>query len=298
MLAGLVQAPTSLDPDRPSGRRPLAAAARCCRRWSSTHKITKAPGQRGQRGAAADQDLLSGELAAQLLHRRLDRPADQPGSAQPGRPRQRARQDQGRRAPEALRGRAADLHELRSDDGVRRQPRDRQHDPQGSDRVHRPRSSRSTTPTARCARSRSVAVTSASQFDPAVDGPGRQAGSSFKGITLATALSAGLLARGPRERERPFVADRARQVLQPVGRLRRRRPHAHRGDRPFRQLRVRAHGAVVGARSLRQRRRRAGRGDGAADGDRHVALRRSARRSPRRSGPTASTRSRWPRPIR
>jgi penicillin-binding protein 1A len=31
----------------------------------------------------------------------------------------------------------------------------------------------------------------ASQFDPAVDGPGRQAGSSFKGITLATALAAG-----------------------------------------------------------------------------------------------------------
>ena len=31
----------------------------------------------------------------------------------------------------------------------------------------------------------------ASQFDPAVDGPGRQAGSSFKGITLAAALSAG-----------------------------------------------------------------------------------------------------------
>ena len=31
----------------------------------------------------------------------------------------------------------------------------------------------------------------ASQFDPAVDGPGRQAGSSFKGITLATALSNG-----------------------------------------------------------------------------------------------------------
>ena len=31
----------------------------------------------------------------------------------------------------------------------------------------------------------------ASQFDPAVDGPGRQAGSSFKGITLATALSSG-----------------------------------------------------------------------------------------------------------
>jgi penicillin-binding protein 1A len=32
---------------------------------------------------------------------------------------------------------------------------------------------------------------SASQFDPAVDGPGRQAGSSFKGITLAAALSKG-----------------------------------------------------------------------------------------------------------
>ena len=31
----------------------------------------------------------------------------------------------------------------------------------------------------------------ASQFDPAVDGPGRQAGSSFKGITLAAALSGG-----------------------------------------------------------------------------------------------------------
>jgi penicillin-binding protein 1A len=31
----------------------------------------------------------------------------------------------------------------------------------------------------------------ASQFDPAIDGPGRQAGSSFKGITLATALSNG-----------------------------------------------------------------------------------------------------------
>jgi membrane peptidoglycan carboxypeptidase len=31
----------------------------------------------------------------------------------------------------------------------------------------------------------------ASQFDPAVDGPGRQAGSSFKGITLATALANG-----------------------------------------------------------------------------------------------------------
>ena len=31
----------------------------------------------------------------------------------------------------------------------------------------------------------------ASQFDPAVDGPGRQTGSSFKGITLAAALSAG-----------------------------------------------------------------------------------------------------------
>jgi membrane peptidoglycan carboxypeptidase len=31
----------------------------------------------------------------------------------------------------------------------------------------------------------------ASQFDPAVDGPGRQAGSSFKGITLATALASG-----------------------------------------------------------------------------------------------------------
>src|SRR5439155_9311120 len=31
----------------------------------------------------------------------------------------------------------------------------------------------------------------ASQFDPAVDGPGRQAGSAFKGITLATALSSG-----------------------------------------------------------------------------------------------------------
>ena len=31
----------------------------------------------------------------------------------------------------------------------------------------------------------------ASQFDPAVDGPGRQAGSSFKSITLATALSEG-----------------------------------------------------------------------------------------------------------
>jgi membrane peptidoglycan carboxypeptidase len=31
----------------------------------------------------------------------------------------------------------------------------------------------------------------ASQFDPAVDGPGRQAGSSFKGITLAAALAAG-----------------------------------------------------------------------------------------------------------
>ena len=29
----------------------------------------------------------------------------------------------------------------------------------------------------------------ASQFDPAVDGPGRQAGSSFKSITLAAALS-------------------------------------------------------------------------------------------------------------
>ena len=31
----------------------------------------------------------------------------------------------------------------------------------------------------------------ASKFDPAVDGPGRQTGSSFKGITLAAALSAG-----------------------------------------------------------------------------------------------------------
>jgi len=31
----------------------------------------------------------------------------------------------------------------------------------------------------------------ASEFDPAVDGPGRQAGSSFKGITLAAALSSG-----------------------------------------------------------------------------------------------------------
>ena len=40
----------------------------------------------------------------------------------------------------------------------------------------------------------------ASQFDPAVDGPGRQAGSSFKGITLAAALVERLLARRPGER--------------------------------------------------------------------------------------------------
>jgi penicillin-binding protein 1A len=88
----------------------------------------------------------------------------------------------------------------------------------------------------------------ASQFDPAVDGPGRQAGSSFKGITLAIALSSGY-ARRPGRRLRPALADRPgrreRRVLQPLGRLSRRRRDPHRGDRDLRQLRVRAHRALA-----------------------------------------------------
>ena len=53
------------------------------------------------------------------------------------------------------------------------------------------RSSSSTTPTAACARSRTRRTFAQSQFDPATEGPGRQAGSSFKVFTLAAALSRG-----------------------------------------------------------------------------------------------------------
>ena len=75
----------------------------------------------------------------------------------------------------------------------------------------------------------------ASQFDPAVDGPGRQAGSSFKGITLATALASGY---SPDDRVsggsltwQIGPGQRQRLLLPPLGRLPRRRPDAHRGDR-------------------------------------------------------------------
>ena len=71
----------------------------------------------------------------------------------------------------------------------------------------------------------------ASQFDPAVDGPGRQAGSSFKGITLAAALSAGYSPEDRVSGDDLSWEIGPGAVLQPLRRLPRGRPHPHRGDR-------------------------------------------------------------------
>ena len=101
------------------------------------------------------------------------------------------------------------------------------------------------------------------QFDPATEGPGRQAGSSFKTFTLAAALSHGY---SP-ERQR-VAAARSRWRLGPGsgadayynlhGDCHGGTPTLDRGDRDLRQLRVRAHRAVARPRQLRPRRRRHG----------------------------------------
>ena len=180
-------------------RRP-GGAATCSTRWSQTHKITAGAGRRGEVGAAADHDLLPALVAARLLHGRGDRTSCSSRSPNdPGDPADVLGCDE----HERLRQRCATAAGCRSTRtttrpcSTSRQLGDHRRHPDEPGPVHGVARRRSTTPTAACARSRSAAASTQSQFDPAVDGPGRQAGSSFKMFTLATALSNGLLARRP-----------------------------------------------------------------------------------------------------
>ena len=119
---------------------------------------------------------------------------------------------------------------------------------------------------------------SASQFDPAVDGRGRQAGSSFKAITLAAALSAGY---SPDDR---VPAYSIHWQIGPGDNYYNLSGDCHGGDPTLTQAIAKSDNCAfvrtelsTGPGPLRQRRRPPGRGDGRADGDRHFALRRSAR---------------------
>ena len=106
LLAGLVQAPTALDPITHPGRRgaPTRPSARRDAPHPQDHGGASA---RGQPGAAADAHFVPAELAAQLLHRRADQPARAPRSEGPLESGERARQDQGRGAQAAVPGRAS-----------------------------------------------------------------------------------------------------------------------------------------------------------------------------------------------
>ena len=166
-----------------------------------THKITPRAGRRGERGAAADQDVLPGAVAAQLLHRRGARTScSNPNPDDPGDPANVLGATPRKRADLLYQG---GLKIYTNYDPLM------QYAAQICDRRTSSRARRTSSPP----RSSSIdnsdgAVRAvafgrgydASQFDPAVDGPGRQAGSSFKAITLAAALSAGYSPERPRER--------------------------------------------------------------------------------------------------
>ena len=78
-----------------------------------------------------------------------------------------------------------------------------------------------------------------------------------------------LLVHVVRPQPHQLPRDRHRRLLQPFGRLPRRRPDPHRSDRDLRQLRVRPDRALTRTRQLRPRRRPARHRDGEPDGDQH-----------------------------
>ena len=140
------------------------------------------------------------------------------------------------------------------------------------------------------------------QFDPATEGPGRQAGSSFKVFTLAAALVGRLHAERHGVRRAAALAhrtrDRLRRVLQPGSR---RLPRRHDPRSPRRSP------SPTTARSCAPSCRSAPATSGTTackvviddrqgNGHQHVELRSRSCRP--RSAPTACTRSRWRRRTR
>ena len=302
LLAGLVQAPSALDPITHPGRRPPGAAPGAARRWSRrTRSPLRQAGGR-ERGAAADEALLpeasQRSYYIDALLDQLHEPEPEPAVGS----RQRARHARAPRRSSCLyEGGLRDLHELRPGDAVRGEPRDHQDRPAEPDRSSR-RALVSIDNTNGAVRAVAFGRGyDASQFDPAVDGPGRQAGSSFKGITLAAALSSGY---SPDDRVsgsslswRIGPGNGQRLVLQPLRRLSRRRPDA----RPRRSRSpTTARSCAPSSRSAPATTATTARGrvidDGEPHGHRHVALRSRSCRP--RSGPTACTRSRWRRRTR
>ena len=186
-------------PDRASGRRARRRRAGAARdgRDPQDHRARR---RTRRTRAAADAGLLPGSVAAELLHRRAAPVSSRtPNAAVPSRSRQRAWARPARREEPPVRRRPADLHELRPRDAVRGEPRDLRHRAAEPVAVHGG---------ARRDRQHDGAVRAvafgrgynSSQFDPAVDGPGRQAGSSFKAHHARGGALERLLARRPGER--------------------------------------------------------------------------------------------------
>ena len=168
--------------------------------------------------------------------------------------------------------------------------------------VHRVARRRSTTPTAACARSPTAARYDASQFDPAVDGPGRQAGLVVQDVHARRRAEPRLLAERPVERDLAAAGGSVRATATTPsttshGDCHGGTPPLTAGDRDLRQLRVRAHRALARPRQLRQRRRCSG---SSRWRTRWASTRRSfepGRLDDARHA-TACTRSRWRRRTR
>ena len=181
-----------------------------------------------------------------------------------------------------------------------RRPRDLRHHSDRTSRSSRPRSSRSTTTTAPCARWRSGAATTPASSIPrsTARAPGRFVvqGHHARGRALERVLARRPRGGGYSLRWRLGPGNGSDAFYNLSGDCHGGDPTLHPGDREVRQLRVRAHRAVARAGSLRPGRRRAVHViDGQAMGINTSHFSRWCRP---RSAPTACTRSRWRRPTR
>ena len=225
------------------------------------HKITAAAAKAAQRGAAADQALLSrASQRATTTSTRCSEQAAQPNPKMPADPANVARLDDAQARTAALPRRPADLHRTTTRRcSTRRASRSANEHPEESSRSSPARSCRSTTPTAPCVRSAFGEGYDASQFDPAVDGPARQAGSSFKSITLGRRALSGYSpddhVNGSSLSWRLGPGTGSDAFYNLSGDCHGGTPTLTERDRDLRQLRVRAHRALARPRQLRPRRR-------------------------------------------
>ncbi len=182
---GLIQSPEMLNPIT----HPIARSAPCDR----ARRDGRAPQdhRRAERRLACEEPLPTTAKdptgRAQLLHRR-DREAT--AQRRPGRRRRRGRVPRSRRVGSVQRGvprRTEDLHDLRP--GAAVDGRLRGDGNAAPDDLRRGDRRRSTTSDGRV-RCTPARTSASQQFNP-ITLNGRQTGSSFKGITLATALDAG-----------------------------------------------------------------------------------------------------------